>query len=169
MRNIINKNTIFSFILGMLLCSGIVYAASYYAKDVMYTSGDENWKVSNVNEALDSLYNSSKESKKILIKENYECNWTNASSGGYGKVMTHTIDISDIEGYEKLNADNFIIEVVGVSGGCNAKTSAAKQTSKEYDPETGTLTLSNYGHVWNQQTNNGYSQNYVTVNIWLIK
>ena len=83
--------------------------------------------------------------------------------------MTHTIDVTDIEGYEKFTADNFIIEVVGVSGSCNAKTYAAKQTSKEYDPETGVLTLSNYGHVWNQQTNNGYSQNYVTVDIWLIK
>lgn len=158
------KKTIIGFILGVIICSGIAYAANYSASDITYTKDGSQ---TNVKAALDDLYNNRNE--KILIKENYECNWTNATSGGYGKVMTHTIDVTDIEDYERYTADDFIIEVVGVSGSCNAKTSAAKQTSKEYNPETGTLTLNNYGHVWNQQTNNGYSQNYVTVNIWLIK
>ena len=63
MRHLIKKlknNTIVGIIIGVLLCSGIVYAASYYAKDVTYTPGDKTWNVSNVNDAIDSLYNSRK-------------------------------------------------------------------------------------------------------------
>ena len=165
MKKIIQSKIFLVLICGILFTSIGVYAASYYAKDVTYKKEDGTQIT--VNDALDELYGNKIE--KILIKENYECNWANANSGSYGQIMTHVIDVSEISGYENLSADNFIIEVVGVSGSCNAKTSAAKQTSKEYNPETGVLTLSNYGHVWNSQTNNGYSQNYVTVNIWLIK
>lgn len=55
------KNNVLGFILGILLCSGIVYAASYLASDVVYDPTDETWKVSNVKEALDSLYSIKKE------------------------------------------------------------------------------------------------------------
>jgi len=63
MKKIINKNVIFNFILGMLLCSGIVYAVNYKANDISYTK--EGWEVDNVNEALDSLYDKTLNSANI--------------------------------------------------------------------------------------------------------
>lgn len=59
MKKIVNKNVIFSFILGgIILCSGIVYGVTLYkAKDVTYSN--ESSEVTNVNDALDELYNSS--------------------------------------------------------------------------------------------------------------
>ena len=50
------KKLIIGFILGIILCSGIVYASSLYkAIDISYNK--ENWEVSNVNDALDELKN----------------------------------------------------------------------------------------------------------------
>lgn len=64
MKKII-KNNIFGFIVGILLCSGIVYGASLYkSEDVSYTK--EGWEVDNVSEALDSLYEN-KGSNSVVI------------------------------------------------------------------------------------------------------
>ena len=50
------RNNLFGFLIGIILCSGIVYATNYYAKDVSYEPTDTSWEVSNVNEAINSLY-----------------------------------------------------------------------------------------------------------------
>lgn len=51
------KKIIFGIIIGIMLGSGIVYAATLYkANDISYTPSDESWEVSNVNDALNSLY-----------------------------------------------------------------------------------------------------------------
>ena len=50
------KKIIYGIIIGIVLCSGIVYAASYLASDISYTPSDTSWKVSNVNDALNDLY-----------------------------------------------------------------------------------------------------------------
>ena len=55
MRKVI-KNNLFGFLLGMLLCGGIVCAASYYANDVAYEPEDTSWEVNDVDEALNDLY-----------------------------------------------------------------------------------------------------------------
>ena len=57
---------IFSLIIGIVLSSGIVYAASLYkAKDISYNK--ENWEVTNVNDALDDLYEIQKTSVNNAI------------------------------------------------------------------------------------------------------
>ena len=57
MRRII-KNNIFGFILGIILCSGIVYGVNIYESNtIKYSPTDTSWNVSNVNEAINSLYN----------------------------------------------------------------------------------------------------------------
>ena len=62
----IMKNNIFGFILCGLIFGGIVYAATLYkASDVSYTPTDESWEVSNVNDAINSLYNMKKELDNI--------------------------------------------------------------------------------------------------------
>ena len=53
------KKLITGFILGIITCSGIVYAANYLASDISYEPTDASWEVSNVNDALNDLYNSS--------------------------------------------------------------------------------------------------------------
>jgi len=68
MKKILNKlkhNTLFGIIIGIVLCSGVVYAISYSAKDISYVKKDGSQI--NVNEALDSLYdiNNSKEILEI--------------------------------------------------------------------------------------------------------
>ena len=52
------KKLIISFILGGIIFGSVgIYAASYLATDVSYTPTDSSWKVSNVNDALNELYN----------------------------------------------------------------------------------------------------------------
>lgn len=64
MKKII-KNNLLCFVLGMLVCGGIVYAASYKADDISYIPTDESWEVNNVNDALNSLYNISLNASKV--------------------------------------------------------------------------------------------------------
>ena len=56
MKKILNSK-IFVFLFGVAFTSlSIVFAASYLATDVGFTSVDANWKASNVSVALDDLY-----------------------------------------------------------------------------------------------------------------
>ena len=66
MKNFI-RNNLFGFLIGMILCSGIVYAASlYYAKDVTYDPIDASWEVNNINDALDDLYKIQSTRPKVI-------------------------------------------------------------------------------------------------------
>ena len=66
MKKIFKKSNIFSFMLGAIIFGGIgtVFAYTILAKDVGYTPKDTTWKVDNVKEAIDDLYN--KTNKEIL-------------------------------------------------------------------------------------------------------
>lgn len=59
MKNIFRKNIkLFIGIFIGIICSGItVYAANYLAKDIAFVPSNNNWKVSNVEEAINDLYN----------------------------------------------------------------------------------------------------------------
>jgi len=51
------KKILIGFILGIILGSGIVYAATLYkATDVSYEPSDASWEVDNVNEAINDLH-----------------------------------------------------------------------------------------------------------------
>ena len=53
----LRNNTIFGFVLGVILCGSLVYASGLYnANDIKYESKDTSWNVSNVNQAINSLY-----------------------------------------------------------------------------------------------------------------
>ena len=57
MKKIINKYTIFSFILGGIVFSSVsIYAYLVAATNVSYTPSNTSWNVSDVNGALNSLY-----------------------------------------------------------------------------------------------------------------
>lgn len=55
MKKII-QSKIFLIISGIIFTSIGVYAANYIASDVSYTPSNKDWKVNNVNDALDELY-----------------------------------------------------------------------------------------------------------------
>ena len=51
------KNNIFGFLIGIILCSGVVYGtSSYESNNIKYSPTDSSWNVNNVNEAINSLY-----------------------------------------------------------------------------------------------------------------
>lgn len=56
------KNPIFIFILSAIIFGsmGVVISATILAKDVSYTPSNTNWKVDNVGDAIDELYNNYK-------------------------------------------------------------------------------------------------------------
>ena len=57
MEKINIKSLIIGIFIGVLISSGVVYAATLIdSKDVTYTPNDSNWKVSDVKSALDELY-----------------------------------------------------------------------------------------------------------------
>ena len=130
MKKII-KNNMFGFILGILLCGGIVYAASYYAKDVTYIPTDASWEVNNVNDAINSLYDSQKNSTK--------------------KAMVFTSSPVDMKQYTdrwaELTVNDFICGASSVgssvannsSAGCSSNLSESPMPT--YDSTTGKLTF----------------------------
>ena len=84
------KKLIIGFILGILLCGGIVYAVNYKASDISYSS--DKTTVKNVSEALDELYKKGDNSVKLMeagvfTDKNATNIWTpsvSRSNAGYG-------------------------------------------------------------------------------------
>ena len=112
------KKIIIGIILGGILFGSGVYAASYYAKDVTYTPTDESWEVSNVEDALNDLYNSSK-GKSTLI-------------GTYTEDTTINVSI-----YEMSDATKFVLVPISSA---DVKSTGTTPYAWFY---TGTLTLEN--------------------------
>ena len=63
------KSRLFIVILTMIICiSGTLYAANvYYANEVKYTPTDSSWNVTNVNEALNSLYSKTRNGGPTMV------------------------------------------------------------------------------------------------------
>ena len=151
MKNLITKN-LFGFILGIIICSGIVYAANYYATDISYKPTDASWEVNNVSEALNNLYDTLNGKKTVYV-------------GSYSN--NQNIDIV-------LTADNFLVVVTSyhcASEGNNDGSGAAytKYISKNYS--NGILQITGaYANSLNDYGYNSYSYSIVTINydIYLI-
>ena len=107
------KNNLFGFILGIILCSGIVYGVNLYnATDISYNNNKTN--VENVNEALNDLYdivNVEDAQYKIDITITcYFSGYDGYSIEGYAKndgaksTRTHTIYVRSLDdvSYENL-------------------------------------------------------------------
>jgi len=111
MKKLINKSSIFTFIMGILLCSGIIFGANLYnSKDIEYQPSDSNWNVSNVSEALNDLYTTT---------SNLNSNVQLIEVGN-----SRNFNIESIVGSEYLSeysASDFIV--------CNNTPSGALQTS----------------------------------------
>lgn len=109
------KKLIIGFILGGIIFGGIgIYASTLYkASDVSYAPTDASWEVSNVNDALNDLYelNQNIRSEKFIFDKVLDIG---ISVGTYDHkktyTQTYTVNIKDKypDIYDKLTADNFI-------------------------------------------------------------
>jgi len=143
------KNYIIGFILGAIICSSITaYAVSLASKDITFIPENENWQVTNVEEALDDLYSVADDKKcdttnsksLYLISDNQAFDTTHATTS-----YTYTYDISGYDGYQNLSIDNFYI-MINSYGPAAYKANGSTSTnlrnfSKSYDSNTGTLTV----------------------------
>ena len=65
------KRIFHGILIGGLLFGSVAFAAgSYLASDVTYTPDDSSWKVSNVNDALDSLH-TKLNTKKTIYRNSF--------------------------------------------------------------------------------------------------
>ena len=96
----ITKSNIISFILGAIMFSGVtVFASNLLSKDITFTPTKEDWQVTTVEEALNSLYE-----KSQFEYEKIDAN----SSQGYRLSRTSSIT---------LNKGKYIISVSGTYSG----------------------------------------------------
>ena len=57
MKKTINKDILFGIVIGIILCGGVICGTNVYESyEVEYSSTDASWEVSNVGDALNSLY-----------------------------------------------------------------------------------------------------------------
>ena len=149
-------------VLGILLCSGIVYAANYSAKDITYDHS--NWKVKNVEEALNNLYENASKIYSLGTGISFDI-----------KELVPNID------YTKLTVSDFIVEVVEENKRINAYGGDTtnghysfdeSELIKEYNNETGILTA--YLHLqtdikgWSNEPIYNTVTTKVNVNAYLI-
>ena len=191
MYKMFNKSLICGIVIG-LLCSGIVYAVSLYkAIDISYNK--ENWKVSNVNEALDNLKNNIDElnnygdataeeilegktalvkgerivgtgkGSEVVLVANIGTVTANAST-----TPSYTYDIKNLtDNYSELTSSNFFITVGGAYGNTNYSSwsDASIYINKSYTASTGTLKITT---TFSRANSGGYQASLYGVAIYMV-
>lgn len=153
------KNRLFIFILGVLMTSVSVYAVSYLATDVTYSPKDTNWRVDNVHDALDELY------------ETYNNGSTDgsASSGLVGKTITYNVK-GQRPGWEHPAQVTTTIPIY-VSGVTSFSVTMSSSYAETYSASfylsdgsnnTATQTITNGG---NYTVSSDYNMMYLTLNL----
>jgi len=104
------KKMLLGFILGLLIWGGIVYATSYFAKDISYQPSDETWNVSNVNEAINSLYEISQRGS-CSINSNLTLTYSGGGHISVGKYATSSMTIIN-NNYGKLKITSGSADIV---------------------------------------------------------
>lgn len=112
MKKIIKKlkaNSLFIFFLGVIVTSGVVYGTNMYESNtIKYKPSDTSWEVSNVNEAINSLYSMKQELDNI--KKIGNATSSNILSGKtavvQGNKVTGTMTNLSNQGSLWINTDN---------------------------------------------------------------
>ena len=162
------RNNLFGFLIGIILCSGIVYGVNLYkSEDISYTPSDTSWDVSNVNEALNDLYlktndSNNKNSKQITLL-------------GTGSGNGINFNVSSFQGYEEFTVDNFIVEIIsnfitGYSWLSDSKKEAntSSPVIKVYDETNGIIKITTGLSLTTGVTNAWVASSSITVKVWLI-
>ena len=119
MRKLIQKlknNTIFGFILGGIIFGSVVYAASYYAKDVMYDPTDESWEVNNVNNALNDLYDMKTELDNL--KSLGDATTNDIMSGKTALVQGELVTGTKVQKNNEMNMQLTLVPSLSNDNGC---------------------------------------------------
>lgn len=113
------KNNIFGFILGIILCSGIIYGANTYeSNSIEYSPTDASWDVNNVGEALNGLYNSISQAPSLIDLGNFRVTNPTQVTSGTSDIQTHTISLSNygIKSSEFVNYTKDSIIITPIAG-----------------------------------------------------
>ena len=100
MKKFINKNTLFSFILGGILFSVVGVSANYLyqANQISYTPSDTTWNATNINEALNELY-----AKSISSNNEIEKVYSSCSMGSLGTwTSPYKLTYTTTKAYDQL-------------------------------------------------------------------
>lgn len=156
------RNNIFGFLIGIILCSGIVYAASYFASDISYTK--DGWEVNNVKDAIDDLYliQQEKGNKNAFSKlfPDYSLNISHETSYTYYTPYTNITD-DYFESYvhwgktaKSITGVTNAIDLTDINSiildyeFTNSQGSEANQAYLQFIAESGTATtLIHFGHT----------------------
>ena len=153
------KKILLGIMIGILLCSGIGYAATLYnATDVLYESTDTSWEVDNVNDALNSLngaLNDLQESqqnnaKKALVftsspvdMTQYTDRWSELTTADFKAVFTKA-------------SVSFKAHAPDGQTDHDSSVSASVTPAFSYDSSTGQLTFSNKSAATNHTSGGSY-------------
>ena len=131
------KKIIITFIISGIIFGSIgIYAASlYYAKDVAYEPTDENWEVSNVNDALNSLYASGKSTSISSVAKD--------ASGNDAAVHYYGARISSITKTFTMNKGKYVLFVFTTYNDIYSSTATGGDTTSNTVVSGGNLTKIN--------------------------
>ena len=160
-----NIKILFAFILGVAVSGFGVYALNISARETTYDNTNSGSTATNMQEAIDDLYDKSTQGGKLI-----NCGQV------AGNAATKTISISSCYDGDltKLNANNFILELTSYSGRFNAVTTSdmagshSATITKSYNSSTGVLTINNLLAGKNTIYATGYDIGInATVTVWL--
>jgi len=160
------KKLITGFILGIIACSGIVYAANYLASDISYEPTDASWEVNNVNDALNDLYENSKSNNEPV---------TNSPILIYTGSRSGSVNVKNLypDDYMNFTVDNFLYKPKEVYGYASSAYPLGTyqptgKASYSYDANTGVLSY-NTGYADTGVVNNAQVIAYLSsVEVYLI-
>ena len=136
MKKILKNNIkiILAVIVSILATGGIVYAATT-ANQISYTRSGTG--IANVEQALNDLYARNTSKKNVELIGDYQLDSTNVFT------YTKTFNLADREDYNSLQSSDFyvVIESIAPAGGGSNSNTEFEQIGKNYDSNTGVLTL----------------------------
>lgn len=129
------KSIIITAVISVLLTSAVgVVAAKLTAKDIEFTSVNEEWQVDNVEDAMNDLYQTAENKRLNVVKVG------SGTLGMNGAAETKTFNLSGYEGYKDFELyKNIWINVRIVQDGSQ---NVQRIPSYSYNKSTGILTTS---------------------------
>ena len=159
------KKNILSFILGAIIFSSLtVFALNISARDTAYDNTNSGSSATNMQDAIDDLYERSGNATLI------DCGTYGTSPGSPGESRTVNVyDYYDGD-LSVLTADNFILELDRYyywGGLGNGVGSSSTQPGKNYNSDTGVLTVTNISAAAGKN-GSGLGQGSITFKVWLV-
>ena len=144
------KNNLLGFIIGIIVCSGVVYASGIFANQVTYNN-------TTVDQALNDLYTTCANKSLTIVK-----------LGTGNTLEERTYDLTSYPNYQQFTKDNFWIRNIGLYYESGTTTGNNKtQNDVSYNSQTGILTVPKSASYWYTETA-GYQQFYIMYDVYLV-